>query len=152
MTEENIERESQKPMWFKINRPEFEELIGDVYDNQDNKDYKITIKKTTYDLKYGQFFLKEITTHKISKREAKEMYNELIQKDIHVLTREKSNNIKKHNIFDILNNVGAVFTGNYSHYKNVPKETIFKRGIGEGSQLRRQRSAEIKEKEQNINN
>ena len=40
----------QKPWWFKINKPEFEELASDIYDNQ-NKDFKITINKKTYDLK-----------------------------------------------------------------------------------------------------
>ena len=38
------------------------------------------------------------------------------------------------------------------HYKDVPKEIIFERNIAEGIKLRRQKSNEIKEKEQNINN
>ena len=46
-TEENI----QKPLWFKINKPEFDELTGDIYNNQDNKDFIITINKKNYDLK-----------------------------------------------------------------------------------------------------
>ena len=46
-TEENI----QKPLWFKINKPEFDELTGDIYNNQDNKDFMITINKKNYDLK-----------------------------------------------------------------------------------------------------
>ena len=47
------------------------------------------------------------------------------------LTREKSNSIKTHNIFDILHNVGAIFTGTYLHYKEVPKETEYERSIAE---------------------
>ena len=45
------ESEPQKPLWFKINKPEFEELTRDIYNNQDIKDFKITINKRTYDLK-----------------------------------------------------------------------------------------------------
>ena len=41
----------QKPLWFKINRKEFEELKGDIYNNQDNNDCKFTINRRTYDLK-----------------------------------------------------------------------------------------------------
>ena len=50
------------------------------------------------------------------------MYNELIQKDIDALKREKSNSIKKYNISKILGNVDAIFTGVYFHYKDVPKK------------------------------
>ena len=57
-----------------------------------------------------------VTTSKISKNEAKKLYKELIQKDIDVLEREKSNSIKKHNILKILENIGAIFTGTYLHY------------------------------------
>ena len=31
--------------------PDFEELTSHIYNNQDNKDFKITMNKTTYDLK-----------------------------------------------------------------------------------------------------
>ena len=57
-----------------------------------------------------------VTTSKISKNEAKKLHKELIQKDIDVLEREKSNSIKKHNILKILENKGAIFTGTYLHY------------------------------------
>ena len=63
-----------------------------------------------------------VTTSKISKNEAKKLYKELIQKDIDVLEREKSNSIKKHNILKILENIGAIFTGTYLHYGEVPKK------------------------------
>ena len=39
------------PLWFRINKSEFDELTSDIYDNQNNKDFKITINKKTYDLK-----------------------------------------------------------------------------------------------------
>ena len=41
----------QIPLWFKINKPECDELKSDIYDNQNNKDFKITINKKTCDLK-----------------------------------------------------------------------------------------------------
>ena len=46
---ERIEGEMQKPLWVEINRPEFEELKRDIYDNQDDKDFKININKRTYE-------------------------------------------------------------------------------------------------------
>ena len=53
---------------------------------------------------------------------------------------------------DILNNVGLIFTDAYSHYKDVPKETLFERSIVERIKSRKKRLDEIKRKEQNINN
>ena len=46
----------------------------------------------------------------------------MIQKDIDALKREKSNSIKKNNILEILKNIGAIFTGTYLHYGEVPKK------------------------------
>ena len=80
------------------------------------------------------------------------MYNELIQKDIDPLKREKINNIKKHNILEILENIDAIFTDTYLHYKKVPKKTIVERNISEKVKLRRGRIAEIEEEEKNIDN
>ena len=58
----------------------------------------------------------EVTTFKTNKSGAKELYSEIIQKDIDVLEREKINepeknidDIRKHNILNILNNVGSIF-------------------------------------------
>ena len=34
--------EMQKPLWFEINKKEFEELTGDIYNNQDNNDFKLS--------------------------------------------------------------------------------------------------------------
>ena len=31
----------QKPLWFKINRKEFDELTGNIYNNQDNNDLNL---------------------------------------------------------------------------------------------------------------
>ena len=80
------------------------------------------------------------------------MYNELIQKDIDALKREKSNSIKKYNISKILDNVDAIFTGVYFHYKDVPKKTIVERSIAKKVKLRREKIVEIKEEEKNVHN
>ena len=37
----------QKPISFEINKKEFEELTIDIYNNQDNSDFKIFINKRT---------------------------------------------------------------------------------------------------------
>ena len=50
-TKDKIEKKPQKPLWFKINKPEFEELTQDIYNKQDNKDSKITLNRRSYDLK-----------------------------------------------------------------------------------------------------
>ena len=41
---------------FRINKSEFDELTSGIYDNQNNKDFKITINKKTYDLKNAKTF------------------------------------------------------------------------------------------------
>ena len=69
----------------------------------------------------------EVTTCKISKSETKKLYNELIQKDIDALDRENIDHIRKYNNLNILNNVGSIFTGAYSHYENVLKETMLEK-------------------------
>ena len=49
---EQTEEKMQIPLWwFRINKSEFDELTSKIYDNQNNKDFKITINKKTYDLK-----------------------------------------------------------------------------------------------------
>ena len=42
---EQTEEKMQIPLWFKINKLELDELKSDIYDNQNNKDFKITINK-----------------------------------------------------------------------------------------------------------
>ena len=80
------------------------------------------------------------------------MYKELIQKDIDGLQREKSYTIKKCNILKILENINAMFTGTYFHYRGLPKETINERNIAERVKLRRQRLDIINKKKENMNN
>ena len=111
-----ILRKTQKPLWFEINRNEFEESTRDICNNQDKNDFKITINKRIYDLKNAKKYWMDVTTRKITKSEAKELYNKLIEKDIDALEREKSNNdTRKHNILNILNNVVSIFIGLYWH-------------------------------------
>ena len=142
----------QKPLWFKINRKEFEELNGDIFINQNNNDFKFTINRKTYDFKNAKIFWTELTTRKITENEAKELYNELVQKDIDALKKSKSDKPEKHNILTILENVGAIFTGVCFHYKDVPKETMFERSIAERIKPRKEKLDEIEQKEQDINN
>ena len=142
----------QKPLWFKINRKEFNELKGDIYNNQDNNDFKLKINKKTYDLESPQKFWTEVTTRKITKSEAKELYNELIQKGFDTLEKLNSNKPEKYNILNILESVGTIFTGSYLHYKDVPKETMFERSITERIKSRKGRLDEIERKKQNIKN
>ena len=120
---EQTEEKMQKPWWFKINKPEFEELTSDIYDNQNNKDFKITINKKTYDLKNAKKNWTKVTTSKTSKNEIEQLYKELIQKDIDALEREKSNSIKKNNILEILKNIGAIFTVTYLYYGGCLKNS-----------------------------
>ena len=53
---EQTEEKMQIPLWFRINKSEFDELTSSIYDNQNNKDFKITINKKTYDLKNAKNF------------------------------------------------------------------------------------------------
>ena len=46
-TKENTRREIQKPLWFEINRKEFEELTRNIYNNQYNNDFKAIINNKT---------------------------------------------------------------------------------------------------------
>ena len=63
----------QIPLWFKINKPEFDKLTSDIYDNENNKDFKITINEKTYDLKNTNKYWTKITKSNISKNEAKKI-------------------------------------------------------------------------------
>ena len=76
----------------------------------------------------------------------------MIQKDNDALEIEKSNSIKKNDILKILENIGAIFTGTYVHYRALTKKTIVKRTIGESVKLRKQRLNIINKKKENINN
>ena len=61
----------QKPIQFEINTKEFEKLTRDIYNNQDNHDFKIIINKRTYNLKYAKKIWMEVTKRKTTKSEAK---------------------------------------------------------------------------------
>ena len=112
-------------------------MTENIYSNQNNKDFKI-INKTPYHFKNAKKIWIEIITRTISKSEAKKLYNKLIQKDTDALTKEKSNDNKKYNILNILNNVGSIFIADtYLHYKDESKETMFKRSIAERIKLRK---------------
>ena len=89
------EKLDQIPLWFRINKSEFYVLKSNIYDNQNNKDLKITINKKTYYLKNAKNFGIIVSTSKISKNEARKLHNKLIQKDIDALEREESNSNKK---------------------------------------------------------
>ena len=89
------EKLDQIPLWFRINKSEFYVLKSNIYDNQNNKDLKITINKKTYYLKNAKKFGIIVSTSKISKNEARKLHNKLIQKDIDALEREESNSNKK---------------------------------------------------------
>ena len=80
--------EMNKPLWFEINKSEFAELTRDMDNNQDNNDFKIVIKEWSFDLKNTKKFWIEVTTRKITKSEAKRLYNKLIKK-IHWCTRKR---------------------------------------------------------------
>ena len=54
----------QKPTWFEINKKEFEEfeeLTRDIYNNEDNNDFKTVINERTYNLKNANKFWMEVT-------------------------------------------------------------------------------------------
>ena len=97
-------------------------------------------------MKNANKFWTEVTTRKITERETKKLYNELIQKDINALKKEKSDDIRKYNVLNILNNVGSIFTGTYLHYRDIPKETMFERSIAERIKLTKERFNEIDRK------
>ena len=154
-SEQTKEKMQMPLLWFRINKPELDKLTSDIYNNQNTKDLKNTkntINKNTFDLKNEKKFRAKVTTSKTSRNEAKKLYKELIQKDIDALERAKSNGIKKYNVLKILENIGAILTGAYFHYREVPKKTIAERNIAESVKLRRGRIAEIEEEEKNINN
>ena len=46
-TKETTRRDIQKPLWFEINKKEFEKLTRDIYNNQYNNDFKAIINNKT---------------------------------------------------------------------------------------------------------
>ena len=141
----------QLPLSFKIDQPKFDKLTSDIYDNQNNKDFQITINKITDDLKNSKIFWTKITKSKISRNEAKNLYKELIQKHLDALKREKSST-KGNNILKILENINAIFTGIYLHYGKLPKKTKFERSIADRIKSRKERLDIIKKNKEHIKN
>ena len=90
------------------------------------------------------------TTKKISKKEARELYSDLITSDITELKIAKGKGKKKRcNILNVLKNLKSVFTGLYFHYKDIPSEP--EGSIPERTKLRRQRSDKIANEEKILN-
>ena len=88
---------------------------------------KLSETNKTYDLKNAKKNKKMMkgTKRQITKSETKKLHNELIKIDIDAIERNKSNGVRKY--INIVNNIGAIFTGAYLHYKDKPKETMFER-------------------------
>ena len=82
----------------------------------------------------------------------KKLFKELIQRDIDPVEREKSNNIKKNNILKILENINAIFTCTYLHYRKLFKETKFEKSISDRIKLRKERLYIINKNKENISN
>ena len=97
--------------------------------------------------KYRKSFARN-NHQKISKHEARKLYNDLIKPDVDALKHAKGKGKnKRNNILNILSNTeSSLFEGVYFHYKDVPKETWYERRIAERAKLRRQRLDEVKKK------
>ena len=74
LTEENTEREMKKPLWFEMNKKEFDELTGRIYNNQDNNNLKVIINKKAYNIKNSKKNWMEVTLRKIPKTEGEKLY------------------------------------------------------------------------------
>ena len=74
LTEENTEREMKKPLWFEMNKKEFDELTGRIYNNQDNNNLKVIINKKAYNIKNSKKNWMDVTLRKIPKTEGEKLY------------------------------------------------------------------------------
>ena len=88
----------------------------------------------------------EISTKKKSKNEARDLYDNLIKPDVDTLKRSTSRSKdKRNNILTILDNIEiCVFNVVYFSFTDKPSES--EESIAGRAKLRRQISAEIKEK------
>ena len=148
----NLLKEISKPLWIKITRNEFISLIKDIANNLDDKDYQTAADKRNCDLKTAENFLLEITTKKISKVEARKLYNDLIKPDVDALeqTKGKRKNERNNNL-NIINNIeSSIFEGVYLHYSDDKSELEKEESIAERTKLRRQRWDEICKREEKI--
>ena len=142
-----------KPLWIKLSRKDFLSSVKDVVNNLENKNYQTMIRNNRYDLTNVEQFLLETITKKISKNEARKLYENLIDPKVIELTRAKDSmgKNKRLNILNIYNNVkSSIFEGVYFHYFNKPK--IREESIADRVELRRQRLNIIDKKKENINN
>ena len=78
--EENTVREMQKPIGFEINKKQFEELTKDIYNNQDNNDFKTIINKRTYDLENAKKIWMEVTTRKNHQKSGERIVQGIVTK------------------------------------------------------------------------
>ena len=53
---------------------------------------------------------------------------------------------------EIFENISAIFTGTYLHYKNLPKKTIVEKSIADRVKLRKQKLDIINKNKEKINN
>ena len=61
-----------------MNKKEFDELTGRIYNNQDNNNLKVIINKKAYNIKNSKKNWMEVTLRKIPKTEGEKLYQELI--------------------------------------------------------------------------
>ena len=74
-----------------MSRKDFISFIKDVVNNLDNKNYQTVINNNKYNLKNAEQFLLEIVVKKISKNDARKLYENLVDPKVIELTRTKSN-------------------------------------------------------------
>ena len=142
--------EIKKPLWVKINRNNFNSLMLDVYNNLNNNEFKSTVNKKAYDLKNAKDFLEKIIIQKISEKDVKKLYSDLITSDITKLKNAKvKGKNKRNNILNVLENVESIFNGKYLHYKDEQSKSESE-DIAERTKLKRQRFDEIASKEKKI--
>ena len=144
--------EISKPLWIKISRNDFISLIKDVVNNLDDKDYQTTVDKRKYDFKNAEKYLLEIIIKKISENDALKLYNSLIKPEVAALEKASSRGKNKRNkTLNILNNIESSFYESlYLHYSDDNLEPETEEGMAERIKLRKQRSAEIANKEKKI--
>ena len=144
--------EISKPLWTKISRNDFISLIKDVVNNLDDKDYQTTVDKRKYDFKIAEKYLLEIIIKKISENDALKLYNSLVKPEVAALKKASSRGKNKRNkTLNILNNIESrFFEGLYLHYSNDNLEPETEEGMTERIKSRKQRSAEIANKEKKI--
>ena len=78
----------QKTLWVKLNRNNFDSLLQDVYNNQNNDEFKTVVEKKPYDLKNAKKFLLKIITQKVTEKDALKLNSDLITPDIIALESE----------------------------------------------------------------